>query len=58
MVRYLGGRGYEFVGGLGKVLRESGVNQGEDVRVCVDDGVKAWRGSLRSRGGSIDACLG
>ena len=37
------------------MLREGGVNQWEDVRVCVDYGVKAWRGSLRSREGPIDA---
>ena len=35
------------------MLRERGVDQGKDVRVCVDDGVKACIGSIRSRWGSI-----
>lgn len=53
VVPKLGGRGDVFVGLLGEVLRECGVDQWEDVRVCVDDGVKAWTGSLRSQVRSV-----
>ena len=37
----------------GEGFGEGGVEEGEEVGVCGDDGVVAWRGSLRGRGGSM-----